>query len=118
RSRHARIRERRAAFGDVRHGRVSGMPRERRWTRACARLSDAVPRRPADSHEPDNGAAMNDAHFDIVVIGAGPAGLAAAQEAAQAGARVAVLDDNPRAGGQVWRNGPAHPAPEMLTASL
>jgi len=61
---------------------------------------------------------MNDAHFDIVVIGAGAAGLAAAQEAAQAGARVAVLDDNPRAGGQVWRNGPAHPPSAGLSASL
>jgi D-hydroxyproline dehydrogenase subunit alpha len=61
---------------------------------------------------------MNDAHFDIVVIGAGPAGLAAAREAAKAGARVAVLDDNPRAGGQVWRNGPAHPPSDALRAAL
>ncbi|HWT35131.1 MAG TPA: FAD-dependent oxidoreductase, partial [Paraburkholderia sp.] len=61
---------------------------------------------------------MSDRHFDIVVVGAGPAGLAAAREAAQAGARVAVLDDNPRAGGQVWRNGPAHPPPDELTSLL
>jgi NADPH-dependent 2,4-dienoyl-CoA reductase/sulfur reductase-like enzyme len=61
---------------------------------------------------------MNDGHFDIVVVGAGPAGLAAAREAAQAGGRVAVLDDNPRAGGQVWRNGPAHPPADALTALL
>lgn len=61
---------------------------------------------------------MNDQHFDIVVVGAGPAGLAAAREAARSGARVAVLDDNPRAGGQVWRNGPAHPPSDALSALL
>jgi NADPH-dependent 2,4-dienoyl-CoA reductase/sulfur reductase-like enzyme len=47
-------------------------------------------------------------HYDIVVAGAGPAGLHAARAAAQAGARVAVFDDNPRVGGQVWRQGPRH----------
>ncbi|MGH8782686.1 FAD-dependent oxidoreductase [Paraburkholderia sp.] len=58
--------------------------------------------------------------YDVVVVGAGPAGLSAAQAAARGGARVALIDDNPRAGGQVWRQGPAHPpqAPlrERLTA--
>lgn len=48
-------------------------------------------------------------HFDIVVVGAGPAGLNAAQVAAREGATVALLDDNPRAGGQIWRHGPGHP---------
>ncbi len=46
--------------------------------------------------------------FDIVIVGAGPAGLAAAQAAASAGGSVAVLDDNPQAGGQIWRGGPQH----------
>ena len=44
-----------------------------------------------------------DSRFDIVVVGAGPAGLAAARRAAESGARVAVLDDNPAPGGQIWR---------------
>lgn len=44
--------------------------------------------------------------YDIIVIGAGPAGLAAAHAAASHGARVAVVDDNPLAGGQIWRGGP------------
>ena len=36
--------------------------------------------------------------------GAGPAGIAAATGAAEGGARVAVIDDNPHAGGQIWRH--------------
>lgn len=39
------------------------------------------------------------AHADVVVVGAGPAGLAAALAAARAGARVMLADERPRAGG-------------------
>lgn len=46
---------------------------------------------------------MPDAIFDVIVIGAGPAGLAAAARAVESGARVAMVDDNPRPGGQIWR---------------
>lgn len=42
--------------------------------------------------------------FDIAVIGAGPAGLAAAGTAAAAGARVAVVDSSEQPGGQFWRH--------------
>jgi NADPH-dependent 2,4-dienoyl-CoA reductase/sulfur reductase-like enzyme len=38
-------------------------------------------------------------------VGAGPAGLAAATAAAQAGREAVVLDDNTAAGGQIWRSG-------------
>jgi len=41
--------------------------------------------------------------YDVLVVGAGPAGLAAAWRAANAGLRVAVVDDNPSSGGQIWR---------------
>ncbi len=41
---------------------------------------------------------------DVLVIGAGPAGLAAAGAAAARGARVVVVDAQARAGGQVWRH--------------
>jgi sarcosine oxidase subunit alpha len=39
------------------------------------------------------------AHCDVLVIGAGPAGLAAARSAVHAGARVVVCDENPVLGG-------------------
>ncbi|MBL1088309.1 MULTISPECIES: sarcosine oxidase subunit alpha family protein [Streptomyces] len=38
-------------------------------------------------------------HTDVLVVGAGPAGLAAAAAAADSGARVIVLDDQPEPGG-------------------
>ncbi|MCA1441918.1 FAD-dependent oxidoreductase [Ensifer sp. IC4062] len=41
--------------------------------------------------------------YDLVIVGAGPAGMAAATEASRTGARVAVLDENPRPGGQIYR---------------
>lgn len=40
---------------------------------------------------------------DVLVVGAGPAGLAAACAAAESGARVVVLDQSPWTGGQIWR---------------
>lgn len=43
---------------------------------------------------------------DLLVVGAGPAGMAAAWRAAQSGLRVCVVDDNPAAGGQIWRGKP------------
>jgi len=45
--------------------------------------------------------------FDLLIIGAGPAGISAALAAAPSGARIAVIDDNPLPGGQIWRDGPA-----------
>ncbi len=42
--------------------------------------------------------------YDVIVIGAGPAGLAAATQAAQLGPRVALLDEQPNAGGQIYRD--------------
>jgi NADPH-dependent 2,4-dienoyl-CoA reductase/sulfur reductase-like enzyme len=44
---------------------------------------------------------------ELAIVGAGPAGLAAAAEAARRGVSVTVLDDNPRPGGQYFRQGPA-----------
>lgn len=42
--------------------------------------------------------------WDVAVVGAGPAGIAAAVAAAEAGRRVVVLDEGQRPGGQIWRH--------------
>jgi NADPH-dependent 2,4-dienoyl-CoA reductase/sulfur reductase-like enzyme len=42
---------------------------------------------------------------DVLVVGAGPAGIAASIAAAEHGLRTVVLDDNSKAGGQIWRSG-------------
>ncbi len=46
---------------------------------------------------------------DVVVIGAGPGGMAAALAASQAGAKVAVIDEYRRMGGQFFK----HAAPQF-----
>ena len=43
-------------------------------------------------------------HYDLVIIGAGPAGLTAAIEASRHDLSTLVLDDQPAPGGQVYRN--------------
>lgn len=43
------------------------------------------------------------AHYDIAIIGAGPAGMAAATVAAEHRASVLILDEQPHAGGQIYR---------------
>ncbi len=42
-------------------------------------------------------------HFEVLVIGGGPAGIAAALSAAECALRVGIVDDNPQLGGQIWR---------------
>jgi D-hydroxyproline dehydrogenase subunit alpha len=49
------------------------------------------------------GESSGQSRFEVLVVGAGPAGLAAACAAAEHGKRVAVIDDNPAPGGQIWR---------------
>ncbi len=53
----------------------------------------------------DNGMspAAQERVFDVLVVGAGPGGIAAAVTAAEQGARVGLVDDNPDVGGQIWR---------------
>ena len=46
--------------------------------------------------------------YDVVVVGAGPSGMAAAVEAAAGGLRVALLDQGARVGGAYWRHNPEH----------
>ncbi len=56
--------------------------------------------------------------YDVLVIGAGPAGLAAAQAAASHGARVGMVDAQPRAGGQVWRHDVRRGAPRAAREAI
>ena len=46
---------------------------------------------------------MNHIHTEIAVVGSGPAGLAAAIEARNHGARVTLIDENQRPGGQLFK---------------
>ena len=46
---------------------------------------------------------------DVAVVGAGPAGLAAAATAAEAGLSVVVIDADPQPGGQYWRHRDENP---------
>ena len=48
----------------------------------------------------------------MLVIGGGPAGLAAAACAAECGVKVGIVDDNPGLGGQIWRGESTGPASE------
>jgi NADPH-dependent 2,4-dienoyl-CoA reductase/sulfur reductase-like enzyme len=58
---------------------------------------------------------------DILVVGGGPAGMAAACSAAEAKASVLLVDDNPGLGGQIWRglenSGPESKWSRRLAAS-
>lgn len=51
--------------------------------------------------------------FDVVVVGSGPAGIAAAAAAAESGKTVALVDSSPGLGGQIWR-GKDHGSPNTL----
>lgn len=42
-------------------------------------------------------------NYDVVIIGAGPAGLAASIEASKAGAKVLLIDENNKPGGQLFK---------------
>lgn len=48
---------------------------------------------------------QSNGEWDVLVIGAGPAGIAAAVCARQAGARTILIDDGSGPGGQIWRPG-------------
>ncbi|WP_101653153.1 2Fe-2S iron-sulfur cluster-binding protein [Brevibacterium ihuae] len=61
-------------------------------------------------------------HTDVLVVGAGPAGLAAARAAAASGARVILADDQPEAGGSLLSMRAEHvagtPAPDWIAATV
>jgi NADPH-dependent 2,4-dienoyl-CoA reductase/sulfur reductase-like enzyme len=59
-------------------------------------------------------------HFEIVVVGAGPAGLAAATAASLSNVSIAIIDENPQVGGQIWRaeKGQRSPAASKLISRI
>ena len=73
---------------------------------AWARLYEPMIRRaaglgaPPREPDPDRYTRTFD-HCDVLIVGAGPAGLAAALAASQSGARVVVCDENPALGGSL-----------------
>jgi NADPH-dependent 2,4-dienoyl-CoA reductase/sulfur reductase-like enzyme len=54
----------------------------------------------------------------VVVVGAGPAGIAAATSAAEAGRSVLLVDEGARAGGQIWRHRERSMLPEPARERL
>ncbi len=51
-------------------------------------------------------------HYPLLIIGAGPAGMAAAAKAAALGLEVALLDEQNQPGGQIYRNIQQSPLPD------
>src|SRR5215469_17005272 len=56
----------------------------------------------------ETGALLFTVESEVLVVGAGPAGMAAAASARQAGNQVILVDDNPGIGGQIWRGAGRH----------
>ncbi len=56
------------------------------------------------------------AHCDLLIVGAGPAGLAAALTAGRAGTRTILLDENPQAGGSLLGDTGRHIGAETADA--
>ena len=47
---------------------------------------------------------MSMTHTEVLIVGAGPAGMAAAVTAREHGLSVRIIDDQPTPGGQIWRS--------------
>jgi thioredoxin reductase len=58
-----------------------------------------------------------EAHFDVVVVGAGPSGIAAAIEAAGAGSSVLLVDENPVSGALMGNDVPLYFGGRMTAAT-
>jgi len=74
---------------------VSGWKVYEHFIRRAAGLGRSPEEPDADTYDKMN------AHADVVIVGAGPAGLSAARAAAATGARVILVDEQPELGGQL-----------------
>src|SRR5262249_52094498 len=100
-------------------GRLLRLPRRHRRRRQSPSLSRSGARghggrnaaRAARGRSVSEGSALKD-RYDLVVIGAGPAGLAAATEAARLGLDTVLLDEQGSPGGQIYRAVTATPLRE------
>jgi NADPH-dependent 2,4-dienoyl-CoA reductase/sulfur reductase-like enzyme len=55
--------------------------------------------------------------IELLIVGAGPAGMAAALAAANSGQQITIIDENPAVGGQIWRGG-SDPAARAMWSTL
>src|SRR5262249_41059844 len=93
----------------LRDGRLSGLPHHRRRLAERARVHDGRARGPArrDAARTRRVGREPMRTVQCVVVGGGPAGLAAAQTASRFGVHVLLVDENPELGGQYYRQMPA-----------
>lgn len=49
-------------------------------------------------------------HCEVLIVGGGPAGMAAAYAITQSGHKATIVDDNPALGGQIWRGEQVRPS--------
>ena len=96
----------RACLAEVRPGDVITTEDGSGFTADPPGLAGWAPEPEPEQFEPAPGPETGLDRCDVAVVGAGPAGLTAAVEAAAAGCTVQVLDLGERPGGQYWRWGP------------
>src|SRR5215207_7162726 len=76
--------------------------------RACRlRLSAVLARAQSRSRPRTDGCSVTAESRELVIIGGGPAGMAAALEARRAGVQVTLIEERPSLGGQIYKQPPA-----------
>src|SRR5687768_824002 len=87
------------------------MPGHDRWRDASARLSHSMFGRSRRGDRALVTRIHSTVDADVLVVGGGPAGIAAATRAAESGARAIIIDAGSRPGGQIWRHIDRHTLP-------